>query len=389
MTTMEQELQTAASDRRAGWKAIARVLLKATALFVLLNLLFAFAFPMSFLGGLSLYNRLFPGRPRLPYGENPAQSFSLTLNNLPAMFASHQLSRPKADDEFRVVTIGDSGTWGWLLENDQTLTGQLNQAGYTTPDGRRVVAYNLAYPVLSVTKDLLLLEQAMSYEPDLIIWPVTLNSLTLDKQLAHPLLQNNPAPVRDLIRRFGLNLDENDPRFVQPTFWQRTIVGQRRPLADLLRLQAYGFSWAATGIDQYIPADFPLRRSDFEADESWQEFSGPADLTTDGLAFDAVAAGHALAGDVPILLVNEPIYISDGENSDLRYNAFYPRWAYDQYRTLLAGLAQSSGWRYLDLWDALPPEVFTDTPVHVNPAGAAQYAELIGRAMMEMIEQDG
>jgi hypothetical protein len=191
-----------------------------------------------------------------------------------------------------------------------------------------------------------------------------------------------------LIRRFGLALDENDERFRELSFWERTIVGQRRALADLLRLQAFGFSWAATGIDQHIPAEFPLRQSDFEEDESWQGFAGPTELTADGLAFDVLAAGFDIAGEVPILLVNEPIFISSGENSDLRYNSFYPRWAFDQYRTLLSEQAAASGWRYLDLWNAVSPEEFTDTPVHLTPDGTAQYAELVGWELMEMVEED-
>jgi hypothetical protein len=388
MTTMEKELERVAEPARGGWQAIGRLLMKAAVLFAALNLLFALLFPISFLGPLSLYNRLLPGRQRLPYGENPAQSYNLTLSDVPAMFASHELSRAKPDDEFRVVIVGDSGTWGWLLENEETLAGQINQAGYTTPDGRRIVAYNLAYPVLSVTKDLLLLEQGMAYEPDLIVWPVTLDSLPYAKQLTHPLLQDNPEPVRELIRRFGLALDENDESFRELSFWERTIVGQRRALADLLRLQAFGFSWAATGIDQHIPAEFPLRQSDFEEDESWQGFAGPTELTADGLAFDVLAAGFDIAGEVPILLVNEPIFISSGENSDLRYNSFYPRWAFDQYRTLLSEQAAASGWRYLDLWNAVSPEEFTDTPVHLTPDGTAQYAELVGWELMEMVEED-
>ncbi len=42
-----------------------------------------------------------------------------------------------------------------------------------------------------------------------------------------------------------------------------------------------------------------------------------------------------MAGDVPVLIINEPMFISDGQNSDLRYNSFYPRWAYDQFHRLL------------------------------------------------------
>ena len=135
----------------------------------------------------------------------------------------------------------------------------------------------------------------------------------------------------------------------------KTILGQRRALADLMRLQVYGFSWAATGIDQYIPAEYPLRASDFEEDLSWQSFTEPQPLTEEELAFDVLSAGFQRAGDVPVLLVNEPIFISDGVNSDLRYNFFYPRWAYDAYRELLTETAQSNGWTLIDMWETSHP----------------------------------
>ncbi len=54
-------------------------------------------------------------------------------------------------------------------------------------------AYNLGYPVMSLTKDLLILDYAQRYQPDLIIWAVTLESFPYDKQLFPPLLQNNPG----------------------------------------------------------------------------------------------------------------------------------------------------------------------------------------------------
>ena len=40
----------------------------------LILLLFAAFLPLEGLGRLSLYNWLLPGRQRLPYGENPAES---------------------------------------------------------------------------------------------------------------------------------------------------------------------------------------------------------------------------------------------------------------------------------------------------------------------------
>ncbi len=61
--------------------------------------------------------------------------------------------------------------------------------------------------------------------------------------------------------------------------------------------------------------------------------------------------------------------MSSGKNSDLRYNFFYPRWAYDQYRALLGEQAQAAGWHYLDLWNLVPETEFTNSAIHLTPAG--------------------
>jgi hypothetical protein len=282
------------------------------------------------------------------------------------MLNSHVVARAKAPDEYRVLLIGDSGIWGWLLENDDTLAAQLNAAGLRTAGGKRLVVYNLGYPLLSTAKDLLLLDAALAYQPDLIVWPLTLESLARDKQLAAPLVQHNPARVRALLDAYRLPLDGAE--LDEPGLWGNTIVARRRDLADLARLQLYGVSWAATGIDQAIPAKYVARQSDFDTDVSWHGLTPPA-LPDDALTLDVLSAGIVRAGTVPVLLVNEPIYVSTGRNSALRYNAFYPRWAYDAYRARLRARAAAGGWRYVDLWDAVAPAEFTDTPVHLTPAG--------------------
>jgi hypothetical protein len=245
-----------------------------------------------------------------------------------------------------------------------------------------VVAYNLGFPVLSLTKDLLILDAALPAAPDLIIWPVTLQSFARGRQLDHPLLQNNAGRLRRLIETYDLDLDPADPRLVDRSLWEETIVARRRDLADLLRLQGYGLAWAATGIDQAIPDEIPALTTDLEADPAWLDIPEPRPLTAADLTFDVLAAGVARAGSVPVLIVNEPMFISDGANSDIRYNAFYPRWAYDDYRAQLAQAAAANDWPFLDLWDAIAPERFTDTPVHLDAAGTRQYAELLAHALL-------
>src|SRR5512135_1699107 len=103
-----------------------RVLLKAALLFVVAVALSALVDPEP-LGRLSLYNHLFPGRERLPFGEDQQNAYNLSLYNLDAMFASHEVrTADRSDGTYRVFLLGDSSVWGTLLRPGQTLAGQLN-----------------------------------------------------------------------------------------------------------------------------------------------------------------------------------------------------------------------------------------------------------------------
>lgn len=365
-----------------NWRFMGRVVAKAVVLFVLFNLLFALVTPLPALGRVSLYNVVVPGRERLPYGEDPAQSYNLNINSLDAMFASHEIARPKAADEYRVLLMGDSSTWGWLLKPSETLASALNAAELKAANGKRIVVYNLGYPIMSLTKDLLLLDYALrDYQPDMVVWAFTLESFPRDKQVYPPIVQNNAAAVRPLIDTYHLDLDPNDSRFVNSTFLDQTLVGRRRELADWLRLQLYGIPWAVTGIDQYYPPSYTPRTEDFENDPSWQDYKTPQPLTEKELAFDVLKAGIARVGNLPILLINEPMFISAGKNSDVRYNFFYPRWAYDAYHALLTKTAADNGWNFLDLWDIMPGTEFTDSPVHLTPKGVLLLRDRVAPAL--------
>ena len=242
--------------------------------------------------------------------------------------------------------------------------------------------YNLGYPDFSVTKDLLLLQRGLDLKPDLVLWLVTLNSLPTDRQIEHLLVRSNPGETRDLIGRFGLGLNPADPQFDAPGLLDRSIIGERRNLADLVRLQMLGVPWAATGIDQDYPDRFDPITLDLEASDAIRGLTPPV-LRDDEVRLDVLTAGLRLARErgVPLAFVNEPIAISAGKNSDARYNAFYPRWAYDQYRARLAQAVSGAGAGYLDLWDIAPVAEFTNSPVHLNPAGSSRLAKRIAEAL--------
>lgn len=374
-------MQNNASTLLSFWT---RVAVKGVSLFVIFN--FAFAFADLKYGKFSLYNQIFAGRVRLPYSDQPSESYNVTITNLDAMFASHILAvTPKTPTEYRVLLIGDSASWGYLLPPDQTLAAFLNRENLHTPDNKQVVFYNLGYPVMSLLKDVLLLDRGLKFQPDLILWLITLESFPRQKQLYSPLLEQNPSEVIQLLEKLDLKEPIPTPQPFQASLWQRSLFGQRKAIADWLRYQLYGFLWTATRVDQAIPAEIPQKQVDLSAEI---EFYGqsPPKLEPGFLSFTVIEAAYRLASPTPIILVNEPMFISDGLNSHLRYNFYYPRWAYDDYRTTLASFCQERELTCWDIWDLISPEEFTNTAIHMTPQGTAQTAQWIATALENWLD---
>lgn len=362
------------------WIFVGRVLVKAVLLLVGVNLLYALTQPLPLIQKLSVYNTLVPGRERLPYSENPSESYSVTILQVEGMFASHVLNgTDKKEDEYRVFLLGDSSIWGWLLDEDETLSACLNRANLQTESGKKIRVYNLGYPILDATKDLLILEYGLKYAPDMVVWPITLASLYPHEQLIHEVVRANPEKVRALIQKYHLALNPDDlPE--APDFWERTLVGQRKELAAWLRFQMYGLGWAATDIDYRNPEFFhPVQVSLYD---STMLFDGRdvQELQRSDFSFDVVEAGVQMTEEAgaTMILINQPMFVSDGANSDKRYNFYYPRWAYDSYHTLITDLAAEKGWLYADYWDAIPNDAYTDSSFHATPEATCDFALLLG-----------
>src|SRR5690606_13963309 len=98
-----------------------------------------------------------------------------------------------------------------------------------------------------------------------------------------------------------------------PTWFERTLFGQRRFMADWLRLQIYGLAWRNTGIDHVNPRFFraPVANLNDSEGVSDRDAIQPGIVLSEYLAFDVLASTmqHMQNADVPIVLVNEPIFI--------------------------------------------------------------------------------
>jgi hypothetical protein len=343
-----------------------RVVIKALFLFVLINIVYALVDPPVY--ELSIYNSLLPGRERLPFGSsnNP---YAVMVDDVDITFASHTISSPKEPAEIRVVLIGDSSVWGEGIPVQESIAVQWNNLDVKCGE-QSIKVYNLAYPHPSVIKDLIILDKAVETNPDLIIWFVTLNTL-IPRRLS-PFLVANSERVADVLNRYDIPF-ANDDVLVEnaPDFLDKTLIGQRSYLARWIKLQFLGVVWAATGRDSLAHAS--INRNTIPSDVSNDAFyRGMTEQTNDLkniVRLEAVEAGHDIADPVPVLVVNEPIFIANGLNSDVRYNDIYPRWAYDEYRDVISDEVQRADWHYLDLWKSVPSQYFSDRWFHLTAEG--------------------
>jgi hypothetical protein len=276
------------------------------------------------------------------------------------LFASHAISR-QGTAQYRTL-LGDSSLVGEDLGADEVISEHWNRLEIQCGDAV-IKAYDLGYPHPSMLKDLVILDKAMEYKPDLVLWFVTLN--TLMSQRTNPFLVTNRERVEKVLTTYDISFQQAEKFQTETTFYEKTLIGQRSNLARQIKLEMLGIIWTATAADTNTLAPNQPTNFNFSDDPRYRGIQPPQEIK-DMLLFDAIRAGHAISDPIPVLLVNEPIFIAPKANEMVRYNIIYPRWAYDQYREGLAALAQSSGWNYLDLWKAVPPEYFSDAGLHLS-----------------------
>jgi hypothetical protein len=223
-------------------------------------------------------------------------------------------------------------------------------------------------------KDFLIMDKIREYDPDMFLWAITLDSFRNRTIFKNYFLNPYATRVRELVDEYHLvNLDIEN--LSHPTFWDRTIISQRSRLKKIFLLQLHGVGWSATNLDYFYQSWQPLSQDQSREDMFFD--ASQHKLEPDNMLFDVLEAGYELSGNHPLLVVNEPIFIASGANSDIRYNEFYPRWAYDEYLNYLDQWMRINHHDYLNAWNLLPSSEFTDTPFHRTPAGEEAFAEYL------------
>jgi hypothetical protein len=351
-----------------------RVLVKGIVLYVIFEAIFLYIDPSP--AYLNIYSIPALKWERFPFRAEPMHEYmALDVGILDTLFASHVISEPKETDEFRVILLGDSATWGAPLPADGALSSQINALDLTCGD-RHVRAYNLAYPEPSALKDIVILDHALPYEPDLVIWSVTLLTLTTDLADEHPLFVTEEGEVHGITSQLAILKG----KFPAQSLKQDFVHGQIS-IYRTLRFQSFFPIQLALGTRT---DEFPVMGTQLSDDLIFANLEPPV-LEKNDVATEYVNHFLVLAGEIPVVVMNEPITVIEGvPNSDVRYNSYYPRWAYDGYREYMNSAAAQGGWHYLDYWNAFGSEYFADTPLHLTRAGNVHLAGMLAPTITEI-----
>jgi hypothetical protein len=241
----------------------------------------------------------------------------------------------------------------------------------------------------------LILKHVLKYEPDAIVWLVTAKG-SGDQPLpqepeAHLITRLNAAELPALARQYNLDTWETRRYADADAWYQQSIWASGGRLRDWLVLMARTVRSALIQPGKDLTQDFlfpgpPVTSQPINAVAEINS-SLPGYNALPNRQWELLRAGQqmAQAADVPLLIVNEPIYSGSGTNSDVNYNSFYERALYDRFRAALANFAQQHAMSYLDLWNSLPPENFSNTSLHYNAEGNRRVADEIMQAVQSAV----
>ena len=329
-----------------------RVILKALILFFVLNLLLTlFPNPSYF-----VFRQLLPKLNKFPiyavyYDSQAKHGFGArNVFDVNVLFNTHLISyEEKPANQYRIILIGDSTV------RDGTLYPMIDQQEC---NGKILHAYNLGYYGASATKDLMILQAAMKYSPDLIVWPVT--SRTLSNEPKDFALANSGDLV-GLINAYGLSIPAD----------QSLTGGSFFSGDDKIRLQTrlvinYAVLFPAIRSPQRIIQNaINDIKTNNAADQETLPVSG-------AYLFSALTAAPKIVGAVPFLLINEP-----------RPSVVVTQTDFLQYRQELLSLNGEQHWIFLDLWSLVPDKDFIDK-IHRNADGEVLYNKAVLPSILEI-----
>ncbi|MDX2168164.1 MAG: hypothetical protein SF182_13905 [Deltaproteobacteria bacterium] len=324
---------------------------------------------------------LFDGGQRL-HGLDPVKVLWLD-----PLLRQHEICWRQRPGEVRIVVLGNSAIYGFPLPVEQSFAARLN-AGFDA-DGTAAHVFNLAWVFTYFLKDAVILDRALAYRPDVIVYAVTLADMT---HLAPPPFQ----PLLEFLRANAGTIDamaaDPPPTLAEPLALtaaslhesEATLLQSRRLniatyLRQTLRQQARALA-TAVGAAPAPPAPKTLGRAPYDCRKvQRQDGLFYRDFQTWSL-LGALAALRQQSGQ-RVLVVNWPVA---HEPSGDCYNNRYTVARLAEFDAWLAAETTRLELPFLDLSRLLPPEEFLDS-LHVSAAGHQLIADRVGAALQPLL----
>ncbi len=293
------------------------------------------------------FRRLMPKHGQFPYyvvyhSDSAKHGFALqNVFDINSLFYSHVISgESKPENQYRIIFIGDSTVY----------TGKIYPllARYKC-SGKVLSAYNLGYPGVSATKDFMILQEAMKYSPDLIIWSITYTIAGNNEGF----LRANPDRFAQMVNTYQLSEAGSSSSLTGKTaFYQ----------SDRVRLETYLILYysildpATGGTDAIIHTALN--------DEAYTLEQGSGSAHGDQLS-SILRAFKEMTKNIPVLLINEP-----------RPGVIVNMGPYIQFRKDIVQLSTKERINFLDLGNLVPDQDFVDR-IHRNDKGEMLFEKAV------------
>ena len=309
---------------------------------------------------------------------------------LELLLRQHELCwRAQPDpSEVRIALVGNSAVYGFPNAAGETLAGFLNMHFVT----RHVPAhvFNLASVLTYQLRDAVVIHEASRYEPDVLLYPLTLSDFmhvapaefpvlteffASNKHSLYALAQNPPPGLVEPLAAYRALLERQGPRN-GPLYRLREIGALLRVAAQQ---HAEALAFTLTSIppqpfktSKHRKAQYNCKKTeesmmtDFQNWSTWSVLGYVAQLQQQGLR---------------VVVVNWPI---THEPVDRCYNYRYTNAAVAEFNQQLAAETQARELPYVDLHDFLPPDDFVDS-LHVSPAGQHKIAERLAEVLDPLV----
>lgn len=296
----------------------------------------------------------------------------------------------RSPNERRIFAIGNSAIYGFPWPYESTAIALVNEE--LERQGVAAHIFNLGFVFTYQTKEAMILSEALRYEPDFIVYGVTLDDY------AHLA----PFPYLPVTKFFEANsravarLAADPPRSFEEPFrlYRDAQAADVRPYASWIEFRQAGTfvrlaaqQTAKTIRKRMFPSfqeEGPrigkknprydcnkIKRSFEKTYANWNEWS----------MLEYLAQLRAETG-VEVLVVNWPV--AHEPRGDC-YNVRYPNESFEEYLEWMQKKADGLGLAYLDLHDLLDRLEFVDS-VHPTIEGQRKVATRLGEALTRLLE---